>query len=139
MNPAPIHGDQTETRGAAWGLAVGCGCRRAPAFDHSKPTAVRFSSHVLRNLGRSFGSAHFLRSGWAGDLNSIAAVRRLIAAGLDERVAALAVDADQTRAPSRVQSLSERLPSHFQKSFQSRRLVLTTMDEVKNDDVTKFS
>ena len=110
--PALANSDEMGARFAT--IAPGRWCRSQPTFNHSKPAAVRHSSRSPRNLGRGLGSAHFLQSGWAGDM--IAATRRFIAAGFGERVAALAVEADQTSAPSRVQSLSERLPSHFKTS-----------------------
>ena len=97
MNAAPIHDDQTETRGAAWGLAVGCGCRRAPAFDHLKPTAVRFSSRALRNLGRGFGSVHFQ--------------------GVRQRSRASVATINFHATQGRVQAFPEGFPRHFSNPF----------------------
>lgn len=113
--PASANSDGMGARFAT--IALCRWCRSQPTFNHSKPPAVRHSSRSPRNLGRGLGSAHFLQSGWAGDM--VAITRRFIAAGFGERVAALAVDADQTSASGIFQCLPDALPSHIPGPFRT--------------------
>lgn len=117
MNPLAIHGDYAKGRGAPTrgcaGLA-GFGSR-APMDHHQSNPAHKATSLARRTLAGAHRSGPSIRVGWGCALNELAAVRRLIAPGVEDKVAAL-LAADHPSVSGSYQGITESDP-HSSKSF----------------------